>query len=165
VTALFTTGPSIERLHEQYAKRRRIDDRAPVRAVHEVEIAAPIRRVWDLLSDPRGWPDIDPGIHDVHLDSDVLTDASFLWSNGRVRLRSRFAVLDPDREITWTGTAPGAKAVHRHLLEPIAGYGTRLRSEESMSGPLLAVLFPSRKLHAALVRWLDAVKATAEQRT
>lgn len=165
MTTLFSSGPSMEMLHEQYAKRGRVDDRAPVRAAHQVQIGAPIGRVWDLLSDPRRWPDIDPAIHDVHLDSPPRADELFRWANGKVRMRSRFAVLDPDREVTWTGSATGARAVHRHLLDPVAGNGTRLRSEESLSGPMLALFFPSRKLHAALVFWLDAIKAAAEERS
>ncbi|MDN5859269.1 MAG: SRPBCC family protein [Pseudonocardia sp.] len=165
LTQLFYTGPSIEVLHERYAKGGVIDDRAPVRAGHEVRIDAPIQRVFDLLCDPSGWSEIEPDIHDVALDSPVVVDARFRWANGKARMSSRFAVLDPGREVTWTGTAPGgAKAVHRHLLEPDSGGGTRLRSEESIAGPLLVLLFPRRKLHAALVRWLGAVKTAAERR-
>jgi hypothetical protein len=39
---LFYSGPSIEVLHEEYAKRRRIDQAAPVKASGEIRIEAPV---------------------------------------------------------------------------------------------------------------------------
>ncbi len=91
-------------------------------------------------------------------------DAPFTWVNGRSRIRSRFAVVDSGRELTWTGTASGAKAVHRHVLHPLADGTTCLESEESMAGPLLTLFFSSTKLEQGMTTWLTAVKAVAEQR-
>jgi uncharacterized protein YndB with AHSA1/START domain len=164
MTQLLYRGPSIEVLHEQYAKRERIDPRAPVTAAYEVEINAPVQRVWDLLGNPPAWPSFAPGVHDVHLDGPVATDTRFTWSNGRARMKSRFAVVDRDRELTWTGVSSGAKAVHRHLLEATGPSSTRVRSEESMAGPLLVLLYNSAKLQVGLEQWLSGLKATAEQR-
>src|SRR4029450_377431 len=113
---LLYRGPSIEVLHEQYAKREHIDPRAPVSAAYEVEIDAPVGRAWDLLSDPLAWSSFAPEVHDVHLDGPVATDIRFTWANGRSRMKSRFAVVDRDREITWTGGASGFKAGPRRLL-------------------------------------------------
>jgi uncharacterized protein YndB with AHSA1/START domain len=97
---LLYRGPSIEVLHQQYAKRERIDSRAPVTAAYEVEIDAPVQRVWDLLADPMAWPSFAPEVHDVHLDGPVAVDTDFTWANGRSHMKSRFAVVDPGREIT-----------------------------------------------------------------
>ena len=155
-------GPSLEELHEHYAKQRRIDHAAPIRSEHQVKIEAPVERVWALLGDPTGWPEIDPAVHDVRLDGPVQVDTHFTWRNGSTRLRSRFAVVDACSELTWTGNALGSRAVHRHVLTPDGGT-TVLRTEESMAGMLLGLVYDSRKLHAALVRWLGAVKASSEQ--
>ncbi len=57
---LFYIGPPVEVLHERYAKQGRIDDRAPVRASHEVWVDAPVERVFALLSDPTRWPRSSP---------------------------------------------------------------------------------------------------------
>jgi hypothetical protein len=65
-------------------------------------------------------------IHDVHLDSKVEANARFDWANGKSHMRSRFAVVEAKREITWTGVAYGAKAVHRHVLKPAEGGATRV---------------------------------------
>ncbi len=155
-------GPSLEELHEHYAKERRIDEAAPIRSEHEVRVEAPVERVWALLSDPAGWPEIDPGVRDVRLDGPVQVDARFTWRNGSTKLRSRFAVVDARSELTWTGSALGSRAVHRHVLTP-EGDATLLHTEESMAGTLLGLFYDSRKLHAALAHWLGALKAAAER--
>lgn len=160
---LFRFGPPMDVLHEQYAKQGAIDENAPVRACQEVRIDAPVGRVWALLSNPKAWPRIDPRIHSVRLPSTVRPDAYFHWANGRSRITSRYAVVEPNRELTWTGASGGVRAVHRHLLEPVSGVQTILVSEESMSAPLLGVLFPTHKLRESLRQWLSAVKRAAEQ--
>jgi hypothetical protein len=76
--------------------------------------------------------------------------------------RLRYAGGEPNRELTWAGAAAWGRAVHRHLLEPVATGRTLLRSQESESAPLLGLL-PSRKLQVTLHRWLHAVKTGAEQ--
>ena len=160
---LLYRGPSIEVLHQRYAKRERIDSRAPVTAAHEVEIHAPVQRVWDLLADPMAWPSFAPEVHGVHLDGPVAVDTRFTWANGRSRMKSRFAVVEPGREITWTGVSSGFKAAHRHLLEATGDGATRVRSEESMAGPLLVLFYGSAKLQAGIEAWLAGLKRAAER--
>ena len=161
---LFYSGPSIEVLHEEYARKGRIDEEAPIKASHEVRIEAPVERVWELLSDPPDWGTFDPDIHDVHLDSGVKADARFIWRNGKARMKSRFAVVDTEREITWTGVSSGTKVVHRHVLESTGDGATRLFCEESMAGPLVVLFYNSAKLQTGLKKWLSALKSAAEER-
>lgn len=163
MSQLLYRGPSIEALHHQYAKQGCIDQRAPVTTTYEVHINAPVQRVWELLSNPMDWPGFAAGIHDVHLDAAVAPDTRFTWVNGRSRIKSRFAVVDPGREITWTGVSSGFKVVHRHLLAATSGGGTRVRCEESMAGPLLVLFYNSAKLQADIRTWLTALKTAAER--
>ncbi|MFC4040535.1 SRPBCC family protein [Dactylosporangium siamense] len=158
-------GPSLDELHENYAKRHRIDEAAPFRSAYEVTIDAPAGRVWDLLADPVKWPAFDPAIRDVRTASDdaVAVDTQFIWVNGRTTITSRFAVVEPLREITWTGTAMGSRAIHRHLITPRGDGASLLQTEESMSGALLGLFYSSTKLHAELIRWLTSIKAAAER--
>jgi hypothetical protein len=128
-----------------------------------VLVVAPAAEVWDVLSDPRRWGRIDPAIRDVRLDGEVRPGTRFAWRNGRAKIRSRFAVVDPGREMSWTGVSPGARAVHRHLLAAQDERHTRLVSEESMAGPLLPLFFGSAKMAGALEAWLAAIKAAAER--
>jgi hypothetical protein len=159
---LFYGGPSIGVLHEEYAKRGRIDERAPVKSSGEIRIGAPVERVWDLLTDLCGWEGWAPGIHDVRLASAVAVDARFSWSIGRTRVKSVFAIVEPGRELTWTGAALWTKAVDRHVLEPAEDGATRLYIEESLAGVLVPLFFSSEKLEVQHQRWLTGFKAAAE---
>lgn len=159
---LFYGGPPIEELHERYAKKGRIDEEAPVKASREVRIEAPVGRVWELLNDPCGWGTWHSDIHDVRLDSGVEADARFAWANGKARMKSRFAIVEAGREITWTGVSSGAKAVHRHILEPTDdGGATLLFCEESIAGPLLGLFYSSARLRADMEKWMSALKSVA----
>src|SRR6185437_2502458 len=107
LTKLFYAGPPLRVLHEEYAKKGRIDQQAPVATTYEVSIQAPRERVWQLLADPPDWQKFAPAIHDVHLNGPVASDTDFTWANGRARMKSRFAIVDPGRELTWTGASMG----------------------------------------------------------
>lgn len=161
---LLYRGPDLDTLHDDFARRGRIDDSAPIAASHQVTIAASTTQVWQVLADPARWCDVDPAIRDVHVDDGVVEGGRFTWRKGRTRLASRFAIVDRDRELTWTGNAFGVRVVHRHVLEPTDDGGTRLFSEESMAGPFLVLFFNHAKLHRVLEHWLNAVSIAATER-
>lgn len=163
ILRLLYRGPAMSVLHEEYAKRGRTDDKAPVAAAHSVRIDTSPQRVWQVLSAATDWPSVDPAISDVRVPGGVVVDATFTWVNGKARIRSRFAVVDEDRELTWTGVSSGAKAVHRHVLHPVEGGATLLESTESMAGPFLTLFYSSAKLQQGLTTWLTAIRTAAEQ--
>ena len=101
---------------------RRTDPDAPIFATHHVVIDAPVERVWEVLSHPDGWTGVDPTIRNVRLEGGVVEGARFTWRNGKAKLASRFAVVDPGHELTWTGHVMGSKVVHRHVLDPTVGW-------------------------------------------
>jgi hypothetical protein len=154
-------NPTIDRRHEDFARRGRIDEAAPVVAHRELVVDAPVDRVWAVLADPRGWPQVDPKIHRVELDGDVAAGTAFTWRNGPIRLRSRFAVVDAPHELTWTGAALGTRAVHRHVLEATDDGRTRLVTEESIDGLAARLFFSSAKLAKDLDAWLAALAHAA----
>jgi hypothetical protein len=108
MTKLLYRGPAPGVLPADYAMRGRIDPAAPVSARREVLIAAPAQTVWELLSDPRRWPAIDPAIHHIRLDGQVAPGTRFTWRNGIARMSSQLAVVSPQREISWTGVSAGS---------------------------------------------------------
>jgi uncharacterized protein YndB with AHSA1/START domain len=158
---LFYRGPASDKLYDDYASQRRIDHAAPITASREVTIDAPAARVWELLAQPQHWGDIDTDITDVQIPDAVVEGAHFTWRNGRTRMASRFAVVDRNHELTWTGAALGAKVVHRHVLTDLGDNTSRLWCEESMAGPFLVLLYSSAKLDAALEKWLTAIRSAA----
>jgi uncharacterized protein YndB with AHSA1/START domain len=159
--SLFYTGPSLQALHA-YAKQGRIDTAAAIQSRAEILIHAPVARVWKILADAPGWPAWMPGVKSVRLDSTVAPDATFTWKSGPSTIKSTFAVVEPERELTWTGISSGAKAVDRHTLEATGG-STRVFTEESMAGPFVILFFSSKKLRTAQQAYLAALKQFAEE--
>ena len=90
----------------------------------------------------------------------------FRWKSGSSSLTSTFQVVDPPREIGWTGTTMGIKAVHVFRLELKDGGGTLVRSEESWEGLIARLLKGhSRKtLDKAIKNVLSHLKTEAERR-
>ncbi|MEW9527841.1 SRPBCC domain-containing protein [Microbispora sp. NPDC049125] len=158
---LFYSGPSLSVLHDDYAARGRIDTDAPLVSTSHLVVDAPVGRVWEVMADLASWPSWSSGIEIVEL-SHVRPGAPFRWKMNGVTLRSRFAVVDTERELTWTGTFFGYKAVDRHVLEPIEGGRTRVTIEESLAGPLLPLLYGQGKLRANHERWLADLRRAAE---
>ncbi|MET7479227.1 SRPBCC family protein [Streptomyces sp. NPDC005648] len=161
------TGPSLATLHQRYAKGDRIDDRAPVVASGRVRIEAPPAEVWRLLHDLPGWPSWVPRVSHVRQGpGGTVPDEWFRWKLGGMSIKSTLAVVDPGRELCWTGVLAGTRAVHRFRLTASEdGRATDVVSEESIGGPLIALYFPSDKLRRVLQDWLGALKCTAEVRT
>jgi hypothetical protein len=52
---LTSRGPSLQVLHEEYATKHRIDDRAPIQPRRENVVNAAIDRAWRILSDVAAW--------------------------------------------------------------------------------------------------------------
>lgn len=155
------TGPSLQTLHA-YAKQGRIDTAAAIQSHAEILVHAPVARVWQILADAPNWPAWMPGVKTVRLDSTVAPDATFTWKSGPSTIKSTFAVVEPERELTWTGISSGAKAIDRHTLEATDG-STRVFTEESMAGPFVILFFSSQKLRTTQQAYLAALKQLAEK--
>ena len=160
---VFYAGPSLDVLRDQYAKRGRVDRFAPIVTARETVVEAPIATVWRLISEPAGWPSFDPTVSDVQIDGAVSPNVEFRRRMGRTKVRALFAVVEPEREITWVGTASGSRVVHRNLLTDVPGGRTKVVSEESMAGFLLTLFYSKAKLDRALDEWLAGLKAASEQ--
>lgn len=164
LAGLLRVGPSLAVLDRDYARAGRVDSGAPVQAWHRVEIAAPVGRVWQLVTDFGGWLRWYDGVEEVRVDgSELRPGTQFHWRSGKDRIHSKVATLIPNQEISWTGSCSGARAVRRHLLEPTSDGGTLLTVEESMSGFLLTLFFDSDRLQTATGAWLEALRKTAER--
>lgn len=157
-------GPTLETLHQEYAKRHKIDEHAPVQAHAEVTIEAPVARVWQKLSDVSSWrTNLEPNVRDIRLADGVRVDGEFRRRLNGAGVRARFAVVDARRELSWSGTSLGVHVVHRFTLEPVGPDRTHVLVEESMAGrPVIAVITAkglTRTLQQSLETLRDASQA------
>jgi hypothetical protein len=58
-------------------------------------------------------------------------------------------------------SGPSIDVLHEEYANDAA---TRVRSEESMAGPLLVLFYNSAKLRTGMEQWLTALKTVAEKR-
>ena len=158
---IFYSGPRIDTLHNEFAKKGLIDDHAPVQAASEIVVNTPVEVVWKVMADVPNWSQWLPHVTVTKFES-LAPDSTFIWKNGISHIVSRFAVTKVNHELTWTGISSGAKAVDRHVIEPTSDGKTRVYTEESMAGPLLTLFFSSKKLKAGQQEWLVALKKAAE---
>lgn len=122
---VFYRGPPLEVLHEEYAKKGYIDDAAPVKTSSDIYIQAPVEQVWKLLINLPAWPMIDTAIRTVSLNTTVSVDAHFSFVLKGFPIQAKIAVVDPGRELTWTGVSLWFKSIDVHKLEPAHDSGTR----------------------------------------
>jgi hypothetical protein len=142
-----------------------IDPDAPVQATRSVTIAAAPSLVWAVLADIQSWTSWNSDVRDVSVPNGVHPGATFTWRSGPGRITSTFAVVEPERELSWTGRTLGIHAVHVYRLEPWRD-GTTVVLEESWTG--LPTRLLRRKCQAMLDDALDSgltrLKSAVENR-
>ena len=141
-----------------------IASNAPVVSAHEVEIDAPIDRVWGVLTAIEQWPAWNPDVKSVSIDGPVAEGVTFRWKAGPGTISSRVEHVDRPRLVVWSGRTLGIRAVHVWRLE--ARNGTTLaRTEESYDGLVARVLRRSlqKTLDTALTDGASYLKAEAEK--
>ena len=146
-------GESAQAL-DRLARAGRIHEGAPVTAEVEMQIAASCSRVWALLVDASSWPKWNHQIEKVAAPGQLASGTRFDWITGGTTIRSQVQLFDPERRLGWTGTAFTAKAIHIWELRPAGEGQTSVTVKESMDGPLMKHLFPSRKLVQTDTDWL-----------
>jgi hypothetical protein len=67
-----------------------------------VTIDAPGPAAWAVISDVAGWPAWYSEFTLLEL-GEVSPGAPMRWKLGGLTMRSTFAVVNPGRELTWTG--------------------------------------------------------------
>jgi uncharacterized protein YndB with AHSA1/START domain len=138
---------------------------APATAEGELHIDADPPTVFAVISDIGQWPAWNPDVTSVTLQGPLQPGTLFRWKSGPSSLSSILQVVDPPREIAWTGTTMGIKAVHVFRLQPTDG-GTLARSEESWEGLLASLLkgYSRKTLDKGIRRVLSHLKVEAERR-
>jgi uncharacterized protein YndB with AHSA1/START domain len=148
----------------QHPNEPTIASNAPVVSAHEIEIDAPIDRVWGVLTAIESWPTWNPTVKSVSLDSPVAEGVTFRWKAGPGTITSRVEHLDSPRLIVWSGRTLGISAIHVWRFEARNGK-TLARTEESYDGLVARVLKRSlqKTLDTALTDGAGYLKAEAER--
>jgi uncharacterized protein YndB with AHSA1/START domain len=142
-----------------------VDRNAPAAAEAATQIDAPPETVWSVISDIAAWPTWDREIRSVTFDGPLAAGSKFRWKAGPSSVMSRLEVVDPPREIAWTGSTMGIRAIHVFRFERSDG-GTLARSQESWSGVLPSLLksFSRERIQRAIDHALAMLKAESERR-
>ena len=159
VRALHGRGEALEAL----ARSGTIQSDAPIKASVEIVIQAPVKKVWNLLISVNDWPKWQTAIKEAHIDGPVASGTTFTWSTGAADIHSKLALVTPQQQIAWTGSALNGHAVHVWKLERLPGNATRVITNESMSGFLLTRFYSSEELESSDRFWLDRLKHEAER--
>jgi uncharacterized protein YndB with AHSA1/START domain len=138
---------------------------APATADGELRIDADPQTVFTVISAIDQWPSWNPDVTSVQLQGPVQPGTVFRWKAGPSTLTSTLQMVDPPREIAWTGTTMGIKAVHVFRFQASDG-ATLARSEESWEGLLASLLkgYSRRTLNKEIRGVLAHLKSEAERR-
>ena len=142
-----------------------IDRSAPATGEGEIQISAPPEIVWSVIADLSAWPTWNRDVTSMRFDGRLEPGSVFRWKSGAASLVSTLRAVDAPREIGWTGTTMGIRAVHVFWFEPMEG-GTRARSAESFRGIIPSVFrtFSRNTLRRGIDGILSSLKAEAERR-
>ena len=142
-----------------------INREAPALAQGEIQIEADPQTVFEVISAVDQWPTWNPDVKSVRLEGPIEPGTVFRWKAGPGSITSTLQEVDPPREIGWTGSTMGIKAVHVFRFEPRDG-GTFAHSEESWEGFFARLLkgYSRRTLDEGIQDILSRLKAEAERR-
>lgn len=143
-----------------------INRKAPATFIGEIEIDADPVVVFAVIADIGAWPSWNRALKSVEIHDSVQPGTAFRWKAGPSSLTSTLQVVDRPREIAWTGTTMGIRAIHVFRFDARNGV-TIARSEESWDGLLARVLkgYSEKSLEKAITRVLADLKAEAERRS
>ncbi|MFZ5747154.1 MAG: SRPBCC family protein [Pseudomonadota bacterium] len=140
------------------------DRQAPPTAEAEIAIRAPLETVWRVQTDIDRWSEWNPKIQRSRLEGALAAGSLFKWTSGGASIVSTLQVVEPMRQIVWTGKAVGARAHHVWNFEP-RGDLVVVSTQESFDGwwPRLLPGLTRRMLDGILRAWLQSLKQRAEQ--
>ena len=85
--------------------------------------------MFAVISAVDQWPSWNPNVRSVTLQGPVQPGTVFRWRAGPSSLTSTLQVVDPPREIAWTGTTMGKGYSRRTLDKGIRSVLAHLKAE------------------------------------
>ncbi|MBD3241838.1 MAG: SRPBCC domain-containing protein [Chitinivibrionales bacterium] len=136
------------------------------------DIAAPPRRVWDILSDLPHYAEWNPYMRDARGElrkgRRLRVKLEPVPGSGTLTVHPRLVRVEPGREIVWRGgfLVPGVfSGVHTFRIEPSTPELTRFVQEEQFSGILVPLLWEkiAHDTEHGFKAMNEALKARAEE--
>jgi hypothetical protein len=139
-----------------------INEDAPVKAVAQIVIDAPVAHVWNILANIQDWPAWQTDINAVSIKQKPAVGVPFEWSTGAGSIHSRLALFEPRRRLAWTGRLFVFHAIHIWILTSLPNGQTLIQTRESMSGWPIGLFYSSGNLLSTDHQWLADLKKKAE---
>jgi hypothetical protein len=143
-----------------------VDRAAPVIAVHEIEIEAPLNTVWRLHADVNTWPTWQTDITDAHIDGALEPGVSFDWTSYGFSVTSTVYTVTEGTRVLWGGTSGGITGIHEWVFSDTPD-GVQVTTTESFAGKPVEADAQGMQtlLDASLAAWLAHLKTAAESST
>jgi uncharacterized membrane protein len=140
-----------------------VDRAAPVIAVHEIEIEAPLDTVWRLHADVNTWPTWQTDITDAHIDGALEPGVSFDWTSYGFSVTSTVSAVSEGTRVLWGGTSGGITGIHEWVFSDTPD-GVQVTTTESFAGEPVEADAQGMQtlLDASLAAWLAHLKTAAE---
>ena len=140
-----------------------VDRSAPVIALHEIDIEAPLDTVWKLHLDVNAWPTWQTDITAAHIDGTLEPGVSFNWTSYGFSVTSTVYDVNARTRVLWGGTSGGITGVHEWLFSKTPA-AVHVITTESFAGEPVEADAPAMRtlLDASLVAWLGHLKTAAE---
>jgi uncharacterized protein YndB with AHSA1/START domain len=142
-----------------------IDRNAPATAQGELEIDADPSTVFSVIAAIDQWPSWNPNVKSVTLQGPVQQGTVFRWKSGPSTLTSTLQVVDPPREIAWTGRTMASRPCTCSGSRPTTAARWRVpRSPGRACWARLLKGYSCKTLDKEIRSVLSHLKAEAERR-
>ena len=116
-----------------------VNEKAPVLAKAQIEIAATPETVWNIMADIEAWPSWNPDVKKACLKGELEEGTQFQWKTKVGKITSLLQKVEPPHLLAWTGRIMGINAIHVWKIESKDGK-TVVVTEESWEGALSRVM-------------------------
>ncbi|MDD2929943.1 MAG: SRPBCC family protein [Sideroxydans sp.] len=141
------------------------DTGSPVKASAEIDIKAPLDKVWGVQTDIARWQEWNADIEEMKVNGPLAAGTDFVWKAGGMTIHSTIQDVADRRHIIWTGKTMGIDAIHKWEFTSANGV-THVYTEEEFSG-MLAWLLPGTMrevIRNALQHGVQVLKVAAENK-
>ena len=87
----------------------------------EVEIDAPVEKVWEVITDPKHWQQWFPGVNGAVKATSINEGARFEWTSANQNGKGTIEKMEPKKYLEITTQVGDDKDAHVFKLKPSGG--------------------------------------------